>query len=189
MVYVRKIMRGHGLSPKRPQRIHINRAGKKSVQNWQYRLRQRIPRLERDGFVVMMEDEAFFIHDVITGRKYWSPRGQRINVPYTGSHKKITAYGSIARRRQAVLQDVREIRCVHVCRLPCGNAEAFREGDRGDRQGPASPLQARQGAATQEQEHQDHLFPKGLAVPERRGRMLVPWKARPAGVRTLQNIC
>ena len=28
-----------------------------------------------------MEDEAFFMHDVITGRKHWSPRGQRIGVP------------------------------------------------------------------------------------------------------------
>ena len=37
------------------------------------------------------------MHDVITGRKYWSPRGQRIDVPYTGSHRKITVYGSLAR--------------------------------------------------------------------------------------------
>ena len=42
-----------------------------------------------------MEDEAFFIHDVKSGRKYWSPVGVPITVPYTGSHKRITAYGSI----------------------------------------------------------------------------------------------
>ena len=45
----------------------------------------------------MDEDEAFFIHDVISGRKYWSPRGERIVVPYTGSHSKIVVYGAIAR--------------------------------------------------------------------------------------------
>ena len=44
-----------------------------------------------------MQDEAFFMHDVITGRKYWSPRGQRIGVLYTGSYRKITVYGSLAR--------------------------------------------------------------------------------------------
>ena len=42
-----------------------------------------------------MEDEAFFIHDVKSGRKYWSPVVVPITVPYTGSHKRITAYGSI----------------------------------------------------------------------------------------------
>ena len=45
----------------------------------------------------MDEDEAFFIHDVISGRKYWSPRGERIVVPYTGSHRRIMVYGSIAK--------------------------------------------------------------------------------------------
>ena len=45
----------------------------------------------------MDEDEAFFIHDVISGRKYWSPRGERIVVPYTGSHNRIVVYGAIAR--------------------------------------------------------------------------------------------
>ena len=44
-----------------------------------------------------MEDEAIFIHDVIVGRKYWSPAGHSINVPYTGNRKRIVAYGSIAR--------------------------------------------------------------------------------------------
>ena len=36
------------------------------------------------------------MHDVITGKKYWSPKGQWISVPYTWSHKKITVYGSVA---------------------------------------------------------------------------------------------
>ena len=97
ITYVRKILCRRGLSPKRPQKIHVNRAGKKTVQNWQYRLRRQIPCLERAGFAVVMEDESFFMHDVITGRKYWTPRGERISVPYTGSHKKITVYGSLAK--------------------------------------------------------------------------------------------
>ena len=44
-----------------------------------------------------MGDEAFFIHDTVSGRKYWSLRGKRIAVPYTGSHKKVTVYGAIAK--------------------------------------------------------------------------------------------
>ena len=92
---VRKIMQKYGLSPKGSQKVHINRATKAAVKSWQYRLKKRISRLEKDGFVIAMEDEAFFIHDVKSGRKYWSPVGVPITVPYTGSHKRITAYGSI----------------------------------------------------------------------------------------------
>ena len=92
---VRKIMQKYGLSPKGSQKVHINRATKAAVKSWQYRLKKRISRLEQDDFVIAMEDEAFFIHDVKSGRKYWSPVGVPITVPYTGSHKRITTYGSI----------------------------------------------------------------------------------------------
>ncbi len=97
ITYVRKIMHLHGLSPKAPRKIHVNRAGKKAVQNWKYRFNKRVSRLENEGFTTVMEDEAIFIHDVMVGRKYWSPVGHSISVPYTGSHKRIAAYGSIAR--------------------------------------------------------------------------------------------
>ena len=90
-------MRMYDLSPKESQRVHINRAGKKAVQNWQYRFKKQVPRLEKDGFVPVMADEAFFMHDTVSGRKYWSLRGKRIAVPYTGSHKKVAVYGAIAK--------------------------------------------------------------------------------------------
>ena len=92
---IRKIMQKYGLSPKGSQRIHINRATKTAVKSWQYRLKKRISRLEKDDFVPVVEDEAFFIHDVKSGRKYWSPVGVPITVPYTGSHKRIAVYGSV----------------------------------------------------------------------------------------------
>ena len=75
-------MRMYDLSPKESQR-----AGQEAVQNWQYRFKKQVPRLEKDGFVPVVGDEAFFIHDTVSGRKYWSPRGKRIAVPYTGSHR------------------------------------------------------------------------------------------------------
>ena len=96
ITYVRKIMRLYNLSPKVAQKIHINRAGRKAVWNWRYYLKRRISCLEKDGFAVIMQDEAFFVHDTVSGRKYWSPKGGRINVPYTGSHRKVTIYGSLA---------------------------------------------------------------------------------------------
>ncbi len=89
-------MRQHGLSPKVPRKVHINRANKRVVRNWKYCFNKHVSRLEKDGFTVLMKDEAIFIHDVIVGRKYWSRVGHSISVPYTGSHKRITVYGSIS---------------------------------------------------------------------------------------------
>ncbi len=97
ITYVRKIMHRQNLSPKAPRKVHVSRANKKAVQNWKYRFNKRISRLEKEGFTILMEDEAIFIHDVIVGRKYWSPVGRSISVPYTGSHKRIAAYGSVAK--------------------------------------------------------------------------------------------
>ena len=70
ITYVRKIMRARRLTPKEPQKVHINRAGKKAVQGWQYRFRKLVPRLEGEGFTILDEDEAFFVHDTVSGRKY-----------------------------------------------------------------------------------------------------------------------
>ena len=94
---IRRIMRGYGLTSKIPQKVHINRANKRAVQNWQYRFGKRVSRLEEEGFTIVDVDEAFFVHDTVSGRKYWSPRGERIVVPYTGSYQKIVVYGAIAK--------------------------------------------------------------------------------------------
>ena len=86
---IRRIMRGYGLTPKIPQKVHINRANKRAVQNWQYRFGRRVSRLEEEGLTIVDVDETFFVHDTVSGRKYRSPRGEWIVVPYTGSHQKI----------------------------------------------------------------------------------------------------
>ena len=92
---IRRIMRGYGLTPKIPQKVRISRASKRAVQNWQYRFGKRVSRLEEEGFTIV--DEAFFVRDTVSGRKYWFPRGERIVVPYTRSHQKIVVYGAIAK--------------------------------------------------------------------------------------------
>ena len=96
ITYIRKIMHQYNLSPKVAQKIHVNRAGRKAVWNWRYYLKRRISCLEKDGFAVIIQDEAFFVHDTVSGRKYWSPKSRRISVPYTRSHRKVTIYGSLA---------------------------------------------------------------------------------------------
>ena len=42
-----------------------------------------------------MADEAFFIRDVKTGKKYWSLVTKRIFRPYTGRHESLAVYGTI----------------------------------------------------------------------------------------------
>ena len=69
---VRKVMRRHGLTPKVPQKVHVNRAGKEAVRSWQHRFDKRVSRLKEDGFTIVDEGEAFFIYDMASGRKYWS---------------------------------------------------------------------------------------------------------------------
>ena len=78
-------------------RDHTNRAGRKAVRNWQYRLNRFVPCLEGAELTVLIQDEAFFMHDVITGRKYWALRDRWISVSYIGSHRRIVAYGAIAK--------------------------------------------------------------------------------------------
>ena len=184
---VRKIMQKYGLSPKGSQRVHINRATKAAVKSWQYRLKKRISRLEKDGFVIAMEDEASFIHDVKSGRKYWSPVGVPITVPYTGSHKRITAYGSITMDGRQFFRTASGFNApTFVAYL--GHAETFWEGSRHGGPGVPAPRKSRPDAATREQEHQDHMPAKRLTVSQRRGRMPAPRKAGTTCFRILQNL-
>ena len=53
--------------------------------------------MEEKRFIILDMDEALFVYDVASGRKYWSPRGERIVVPYTGNHRRIVVYGAIAK--------------------------------------------------------------------------------------------
>jgi len=93
--HVRRIMREYGMTPKTAQMIHVNHATVGQVEGWQYRLRDRLARLRSEGFTIITLDEAFFACDTKSGRKYWSLAGTRINVPYTGSHKRVAVYGAV----------------------------------------------------------------------------------------------
>ncbi len=95
ITHIRKIMHQYGMSAKTAQKYHINRASVSTVRNWQQRIKKRISLLEKEGFVIAITDEAFFIRDVKAGRKYWSLVAKRIFLPYTGRHESLAVYGTI----------------------------------------------------------------------------------------------
>ena len=85
--HTRKILCRRGLSTKRPQRIHANRACKRTFRTGSTASGGRISCPEEDGFVAAMQGESFFIHDVMSRRKYRAPGGRRIRVQYARSHR------------------------------------------------------------------------------------------------------
>ena len=93
--HVRKTLRKIGLKPKKPRKVHVNKARRRSIRRWQKRLLRQIARLKYEEFTIGIEDEAFVIYDVISGKKYWVPIGQELLVTYTGSHKRVAVHGTI----------------------------------------------------------------------------------------------
>lgn len=95
ITHIRKIMHSYGMSAKTAQKYHINHASVSAVRSWQYRIKKRISRLKKNGFIIAMIYEAFFVRDTKTGKKYWSPVAKRIFLPYTGNHESLAVYGTI----------------------------------------------------------------------------------------------
>ncbi len=83
------------MSAKTTQKYHINHATVSAVKSWQQRIKKRISRLKKNGFIIAMADEAFFVRDTKIGKKYWSPVAKRIFLPYTGRHESLAVYGTI----------------------------------------------------------------------------------------------
>lgn len=59
------------------------------------RIKKAIPRLKKDRFAIAFGDEVFFVRDNSNGRKYWSQRGTRIKIPYSGSRQRLTVFGAV----------------------------------------------------------------------------------------------
>ena len=92
---VRKLMVWHGLSGRRATRVHVRHADAGTVNSWRHRLKKRIPRLKKARHAVVVEDEAFLVRDGPSGRKYWSPKGVPIKIPYTGSRRRPAVPGAV----------------------------------------------------------------------------------------------
>ena len=98
ITYVRKLMVRRGLSGKRATKVHVNHADAGTVNSWRYRLKKRIQRLKRLRYVVAVGDEAFFVQDGPSGRKYWSPKGVPVKIPYAGNRRRLTVLGAVTDR-------------------------------------------------------------------------------------------
>jgi len=97
MTPVRRILMNRlDMSAKTPQLVRTNKADEEGIRAWQLYAKRRISRLKRDGFLTVMQDEAFFIHDPAAGKKYRSPKGEPIVMQYNGRHSKAVAYGATA---------------------------------------------------------------------------------------------
>ena len=111
-------------------------------------------------------DEAFFVYDVVSGRKYWSPRGERIVVPYTRNHRRIAVYGAIAKngrqlyRTRELFDAPTFVWYLKELQRHFGKMAAVMESI------PA-PDKSRQKAAAGEQKHQDYLPFEKIPVPQR----------------------
>ena len=125
-----------------------------------------------------MQDEAFFVHDTVSGRKYWSPKGRRINVPYTGSHKKVTIYGSLALDGRQFFRTYDRFNAVtfvaYLKELQRHFGKAVLICDRA----PQHRSRLVKEFLRKNKQRQDHVFSQGFSVPERRGRMLASGKTQ-----------
>ena len=161
---VRKIMHRYGLTPKVSQRVHINRASRDAVRSWQYRFGRRVSCLEEKGFTILDMDEAFFVYDVASGRKYWSTRGERIVVPYTENHRRIVVYGAIAKDGRQLFR-TRELFDAPTFVWYLKELQRHFGKVVVDRASPA-PSKGRQKAAAGEQKHQNHLLTERIPIPQ-----------------------
>ena len=73
-------MHRYGLTPKVPQKVHINRASRDAVRSWQYHFGRRVLCLEEKGFTILDMDEVFFVYDVASGRRYYPRRVNRCTI-------------------------------------------------------------------------------------------------------------
>ena len=96
VAHVRHLLRSTGFSRRVPTLVHVNAAGNEECERWYEETAWAVLRLKRRGFVVLVQDESFFVNDVRKGYKLWGPVGERTYMPYAGSHSKVAVYGAVA---------------------------------------------------------------------------------------------
>jgi len=95
MTSVRRILRKLDMSPKVSQQVHTSKPDIDTIRRWQRSAKRRISRLKREGFVTAVMDESVFVSTPSKGRKYWSPVGEPVTVPYDGRRPRTVAYGAM----------------------------------------------------------------------------------------------
>ena len=169
-------MRRHGLSRCKVQNVHVNHAAPSSVYAWQWYLENvRIPCL-KDGFTLVSSDEAFFVQDA-HDRYVWGPVGTRGVASYSGDRTKVAVFGSIAedgrklfRTLAGALASVQSMECPEALREVWQGCSPLRQVER------ARSCCRRRISGGPSRRQADNA-PKGIAVPQCRGRMLEPGQA------------
>lgn len=106
--HVLRLAKMAGLSKKHPTLYHMNRKERRLVLRWQRRAEKRLRRYRARGYTVIVMDEAYLVYSNIGGKKYYSLVGERIRLPYTGQHCRVTLYGALAEDgRQLFFQSIR----------------------------------------------------------------------------------
>ena len=93
---IRKSLRERGYSPKVPMQSYANKAPIDEVIEWQKYMKGRISCLRRAGFRLWVADQTTIILDYVSKRGPWSPVGQRVYVPYHGTHQRIMVCGAFS---------------------------------------------------------------------------------------------
>lgn len=86
------IMARHGLASKKLSFVHINHASCAAVKAWQRRLKVRLKKLRKAGYLIASFDECFMVRDKATGRA-WAEIGTEVVQVYTGSKERIALFG------------------------------------------------------------------------------------------------
>ena len=73
---LRKILHKIGLKQKAARKVHVNKAGRRTVKRWQKHLPKEISRLKYEEYAIGILDEAFAVHDVKSGKRFWVPVDQ-----------------------------------------------------------------------------------------------------------------
>ena len=93
---MRKFLHRYNYSPKVPMQSYVNRASISEVIKWQKYMEWRISCLAKEGFRLWVADQTTIILDFISKRGPWSPVGQRVYVPYHGTHQRVVVCGAFS---------------------------------------------------------------------------------------------
>ena len=93
--YARLLLRRWGFTRKVPMGRHVRRANRQKIAWFRKKLKPLIEEKTKEGYAVVMQDEAIVIAEARARRGIYTPKGVRGVYTYTGSHSKTMVFGVI----------------------------------------------------------------------------------------------
>ena len=93
---VRNYLNSINWSPKTPMPAYFRRDSVEAVIAWQRMMGRWISCLERDGFLLYVIDQTTMRLDYDNKRGPWSPKGERVYMPYYGQHRKLMVSAGVS---------------------------------------------------------------------------------------------